>query len=169
MCVTATVLAAAALVSSAAGTAVSISSAKNNARMQKFAIDQQNKQIQEEREIAKLQAQEAEVARLDEFRRQRAANLSAIAASGVGQNISFLEGIAPAEERALRTDLRNIRMGNLTQSNRLADQIRVNQLSRQVVGINARNQAIGAVAGFVGDVSTIGTTYNKTKTPSAGG
>lgn len=169
MCVTATILAASALVSSAVGTAASISSAKANAAMQKYTIDEQNKQLKEEREIAKLQAQEAEAARLEEFRRQRAANLSAIAASGVGQNISFLEGIAPAEERALRTDLSNIRMGNLTQTNRLADQIRVNQLSRQVVGINARNQIIGAAAGFVGDVATIGTTYNKTKTPSAGG
>lgn len=163
MCVTATILAASALVSSAVGTAASISSAKANARMQKYTIDEQNKQLKEEREIAKLQAQEAEAARLEEFRRQRAANLSAIAASGVGQNISFLEGIAPAEEKALRTDLSNIRMGNLTQTNRLADQIRVNQLSRQVAGINARNQIIGAAAGFVGDVAKIGTDYKKYK------
>jgi hypothetical protein len=163
MCISAAVIAGAALVASATGAAVSISSAKTNARMQKYSIDQQNKQIKEDREIALLQAQEAEAARLEEFRRQRAANLAAVAGSGVGQNISFLEGIAPAEERALRLDLRNIRMGNLMQRNRMADQIKVNQLSRQVAGINARNQTIGAVAGFVGDAASIGNSYNDTR------
>lgn len=163
MCISAAVIAGAALVSSAVGTATSISSARTNAKMQKYTIDQQNKQLREDREIAALQAQEAEAARLDEFRRQRAANLAAVAASGVGQNISFLEGIAPAEERALRLDLRNIRMGDLMQRNRMADQIKVNQMSRQVAGINARNQTIGAVAGFIGDAAGAAKGYSDMK------
>lgn len=163
MCVTAAILAGAALVSSAAGTAVSISSAKANAKMQRYTLDLQKKQMNEDREIAKLQAQEAEAARLEEYRRQRAANQAAISASGIGENISFLQGIEPASERALKLDLRNLRMGEITQSNRIADQIKVNQLSRQAAGINARNQIIGAVAGFVGDAASTGSTYNKTK------
>lgn len=161
MCVTAAVLAGAALVSSAAGTVASISSAKANKRMQQYTLDMQKKQMNEEREIAKLQAQEAEAARLDEYRRTRAANEAAIAASGIGQNISFLQGIEPASERALKLDLRNIRMGDIMQRNRIADQIKVNQMSRQVASINARNQVIGAVAGFVGDAAKIGQTYKE--------
>lgn len=164
MCVTAAVLAGAALASSAVGTAVSISTANANKKMQQYQLDVQKKQLNEEREIAKLQAQEAEVARLEEFRRQRAANLSAIAASGVGQNISFLQGIAPAEEKARNLDLRNIRLGNLTQSNRIADQIKVNRLSFDTAGVNARNAVIGAVSGFVGDAASIVKDYNKSKT-----
>lgn len=169
MCISAAIIAGASLAASAAGTAVSISSAKANAKMQKNQLEEQRKQLNEEREIARLQAMEAENARLEEFRRTRAANLAAIAASGVGENRSFLQGIAPAEEKALGMDLRNIRMGNLVNQNRLASQIRVNRLSQSVASVNARNQVIGALAGFAGDAASIGSSYNKTKTPSTGG
>lgn len=167
MCVTAVVLATAALVSSAVGTAASISSAKANASMQKYTLDQQTKQMNEEAAIAKMQAQEAEIARLDEFRRQRAANLAAISASGVGQNISFLQGIAPAEEQALLMDLRNIRLGTLQQTNRIADQIKVNAMSKQVAGINATNQIIGSVAGFVSDAANAYNFATTNKVPTS--
>lgn len=161
MCISAAVLAGLSLAASATGTVASISAAKTNAKMQRYQLDEQKKQLNEEREIARLQAMEAENTRLEEFRRQRAANLAAIAASGVGENRSFLQGIAPAEEKALRLDLRNIRMGNTMAENRLAAQIRVNRLSRDVAGINARNQIIGAAAGFIGDAASIGTNYKK--------
>lgn len=160
MCVTALVLASASMI---AGTATSISTAKANKRMQQYTLDVQRKQMNEEREIAKLQAQEAEAARLDEYRRTRAANEAAIAASGIGQNISFLQGIEPASERALKLDLRNIRMGDIMQRNRIADQIKVNQMSRQVASINARNQAIGAVAEGIGGIAGAYQTYQQTK------
>lgn len=169
MCISAAIIAGASLAASAVGTAASISSAKANAKMQKYQLEEQRKQLNEEREVARLQAMEAENARLEEFRRQRAANIAAIAASGVGENRSFLQGIAPAEDKALRLDLRNIRMGNLMMQNRLATQIRVNRLSQSVASVNARNQIIGAVAGFAGDAAMAGSTYNKTKTPSTGG
>lgn len=160
MCVTALVLASASMI---AGTATSISTAKANKRMQQYTLDVQRKQMNEEREIAKLQAQEAEAARLEEYRRTRAANEAAIAASGIGQNISFLQGIEPASERALKLDLRNIRMGDIMQRNRIADQIKVNQMSRQVASINARNQAIGAVAEGIGGIAGAYQTYQQTK------
>lgn len=160
MCVTALVLASASMI---AGTATSISTAKANKRMQQYTLDVQRKQMNEEREIAKLQAQEAEAARLDEYRRTRAANEAAIAASGIGQNISFLQGIEPASERALKLDLRNIRMGDIMQRNRIADQIKVNQMSRQVASINARNQTIGAIAEGVSGLVGAGQTYQQTK------
>lgn len=160
MCVTALVLASASMI---AGTATSISTAKANKRMQQYTLDVQRKQMNEEREIAKLQAQEAEAARLDEYRRTRAANEAAIAASGIGQNISFLQGIEPASERALKLDLRNIRMGDIMQRNRIADQIKVNQMSRQVASINARNQTIGAIAEGIGGIAGAYQTYQQTK------
>lgn len=160
MCVTALVLASASMI---AGTATSISTAKANKRMQQYTLDVQKKQMNEEREIAKLQAQEAEAARLEEYRRTRAANEAAIAASGIGQNISFLQGIEPASERALKLDLRNIRMGDIMQRNRIADQIKVNQMSRQVASVNARNQTIAAIAEGVSGLVGTGQTYQQTK------
>lgn len=169
MCVTATVLAAASLVAASAGTAVSVSAAQANKRAQQTMLDEQRKQLNEEREIARLQAQEAEVERLNEFRRQRASNAAALAASGVRENISFLQGVMPAEERALRLDVANIRMGDIAGQNRIASQIRVNRFSRDVAGFNAQAQSIGAIASLVGTAAQIGATYGQTKTPSGGG
>jgi hypothetical protein len=169
MCVTATVLAAATLVTATASTAVSISAAQANKRGQQYMLDEQQKQLKEEREIARLQAQEAEVERLSEFRRQRASNAAALAASGVRENISFLQGVMPAEERALRLDIGNIRMGDITNQNRIASQIRVNRFSRDVAGFNAQAQTIGAVASLVGTAAQVGASYNQTRTPSGGG
>lgn len=160
MCVTALVLASASMI---AGTATSISTAKANKKMQQYTLDVQRKQLNEEREIAKLQAQEAEAARLDEYRRTRAANQAAIAASGIGQNISFLQGIEPASEKALKLDLRNIRMGDIMQRNRIADQIKVNQMSRQVASINARNASIGAVAEGITGIASAVQTYDASR------
>jgi hypothetical protein len=169
MCVTATVLAAATLVAASAGTAVSISAAQANKRAQQTMLDEQQKQLREEREIARLQAQEAEVERLNEFRRQRSSNAAALAASGLRENISFLQGVMPAEERALRLDIGSIRMGDITGQNRIASQIRVNRFSRDVAGFNAQAQTIGAVASLVGTAAQVGASYNQTRTPSGGG
>ena len=165
MCITAGILAVS-LLTTAVGTVASISSAKANAAMQKMQIDAQNKQIRQQQELARLQASEAEIARLDEFNRMRAANLASIAGSGVSQNQSYLQGISAAEDRALRLDLRNIRLGLGMGESRIADQIRVNAVSRQVVGINATNQIIGAVASGIGGVANSVQFYNTYKPPS---
>lgn len=163
MCVSAAVLAAAALVAAGTSTVVSIASAEGNKRAQQSMLDEQQKQLKEEREIARLQAQEAEIQRFNEFRRQRATNAASLAASGVRENISFLQGIMPAEERALRLDIGSIRMGDIMGQNRIASQIRVNRLSRDVAGFNASMQKVGAVASFVGTAASIGKEYQKTK------
>jgi hypothetical protein len=169
MCVSATVLAAASLVAASAGTAVSISAAQANKRAQQSMLDEQRKQLNEEREIARLQAQEAEVERLNDFRRQKPSNAASLAASGVRENISFLQGVMPAEERALRLDIGAIRMGDITGQNRIASRIRVNRFSRDVAGFNARAQTIGAVASLVGTAASVGSSYNQTKIPKPAG
>ena len=167
MCVSAAVVAAASLVAKGVGAAASIGAANANKRAQHTILDEQRKQLNEEREFARIQAQESEIQRLNDFRRQRATNAAALAATGVRENISFLQGVMPAEERALRLDVGAIRMGDVTTQNRLASQIRVNRFSRDVAGYNASMQKIGAVAGFVGDLAQVGSAYNQTKTPTA--
>jgi hypothetical protein len=142
MCVTAIVLAAASLAVAAGGTAMSIKSASDNNAAQQSMLQMQRQQAMEDLQNKRLQAQQAEVARLGDYRQQRAANLVAIAGSGVGENISFLQGIAPADDHALALDLRNIRMGMLGEENRVAADIRVNRLNSSVSNYN-KNMAIG--------------------------
>lgn len=160
MCISATVIAAASLAAAAAGTAVSIDGAIKQAGYQQIQLAEQQKQMRMQREQERLSAMEAEVARLDEFNRQRSANLAALAASGIGQHMSFLQGIAPAEDRALNYDLRNIRIGLLGNENRIASDIRVNRLESRVAKSNKSRAIVGSLVDFAGSAVKAGSYYN---------
>ncbi len=163
MCVSAAVAATVAAVATVAGTAVSIGATNANAAQQKLALDMEKKQLQEEREVARAQAVEAETERVADYERTRAANLAALAATGT-RSESFLQGIEKASEQALSFDLANIRTGFLQTDIAAQRGIRVNRMNRQAVGISAGLQKAGAIAGGVGDLVKIGSQYSKTKT-----
>lgn len=165
MCVTATILAAASLATAAAGTGLSIASANANAAAQEEQLQIQQKQYVEQLQTERLQAAEAEANRLSEFRRQRAANLAAMAASGLSENMSFLQGIAPAEKKALGIDLANIRLGLLGQESRMADEIRVNALSQSMVKANRSAAVAGSLINFASTATQIGSFYDTYRTP----
>jgi hypothetical protein len=160
MCVSAAIAAAAATV---AGTAVSIGATNANARQQKLALDMERKQMQDEREVARVQAIEAETERVAEYERTRAANIAALAATGT-RSESFMQGIEKANEKALSLDLANIRTGFLQTDIAAQRGIRVNRMNRQAVGIAAGLQKAGAIAGAFGDLAKIGGEYKRTKT-----
>lgn len=141
MCVTAAIAATAAVV----GTATSVASAQANAAQQKLALEMERQQMNEQREVARLQAAEAEAARVREYEAQRASNLAALAASGT-RSESFLQGIDKASREALALDLANIRTGFLQEDVAAMRGIRVNRMSRRAVGISSTLQQIGAVA-----------------------
>lgn len=162
MCVSAAIAASVAAAATVAGTAVSIGAANANARQQKLALDKR-KQMQEEREVARAQAIEAETERVAEYERTRAANLAALAATGT-RSESFLQGIEKASEKALSFDLANIRTGLLQTDIAAQRGIRVNRMNRQAVGIAAGLQKAGAITGAIGDLANIGGQYKKTKT-----
>lgn len=145
MCVTAAIAATAAVV----GTGVSIGSAKANAAQQKQALEMERKQLQDQREVARIQAAEAEAERVSEYERNRASNLAYLAASGT-RSESFLQGIEAAGEQALALDLANIRSGFLTQDIGAMRGIRVNRMTRQAVNISSNLQQIGAAANLFG-------------------
>ena len=151
MCVTAVVVAAAATV---AGTAASIGATKANAAQQRIALDMERKAIQDQREVSRIQAAEAEAQRVAEFERNRASNLAAIAASGT-RSESFLQGVEAADKQALALDLANIRSGFLTQDIASMRGIRVNRMTRQAVSISSSMQQIGAVASGIKDLGQI--------------
>lgn len=164
MCVT---LLAASLVVTAAGTVASIDNANYQAGMMELQLAEQREQLNQQREMERIAAMEAEALRLQDFRNQRNANLLALAASGTGQHMSFLQGIAPAEERALRTDLANIRLGRLGAENRIANQIRVNR-TQGLINQAERGAAVtGAILNGVGSALGAASFYNQNRAPSA--
>ena len=150
MCISATILAAASFVTTAAGTATSVmaNNAQNSAMQQQLAL--QREQLNAEREQQLMQTRQAELQRLKDFQRQRASGFAALATMGLGDHMSFLQGIDPAEREALRMDLSNIRLGYLTGANRIADEIRVNRLSSQVSSYNKTMGNIGAGINLIG-------------------
>lgn len=165
MCVT---LLAATLVTAAVSTVATIDNANYQAGMMELQLAEQREQLQQQREMERIAAMEAETLRLQDFRFQRNANLLALAASGTGQHMSFLQGIAPAEERALRTDLANIRLGRLGAENRIAQQIRVNRTQGLINQANKQSAVLGAVLDGVGSAVGAASFYNSTRAPGSG-
>lgn len=168
MCISAAVLAAGSLVLSGIGTI----SAINNARYQKALAKQQYldeaDRLQEQRSLAVLQAKEAEIQRQKDYMEHRESNLAAIAASGVGQNLSF-KSRDEADMENLRMDLGNIRLQMLGTEQRFADQIKAN-LYQWDSQRRAANGAIkGAVLGFVQSGIQAGSMIGAYGTPSSGG
>lgn len=162
MCVS---LLVASLVVTAAGTAMSIDNANYQAGMTKLQLNEQREQMLKEQANVRLQAQEAEVARLEEYRLTREANLLALAGSGVGQSMSFMQGIEQASDKALRRDLANIRIGRIGNENRIAQQIRVNRTQLAVSEANRRSAVIGAGLKLAGSMISAGNIYGQTRTP----
>lgn len=141
---------------SAGGTALAAVNATNaaqsEAEWQKYQLDIQNKQLETDRKMQEVNAAQVEAKRRDEAKRLRASNEAFIAASGVGQNISFLEGIDPAANRALKSDIASLRLNTAAETNRIADQIMVNKA--QVKFGMGRAKAVGgnAVLGSIFDI-----------------
>ncbi|CAB4152610.1 hypothetical protein UFOVP616_22 [uncultured Caudovirales phage] len=163
MCVTAVVLAGASLAASAAGTIATIDNNNYQAGMLQLQMDEQRNQLREQQKFEQLKAQEAELARLEDYRGLREANLLAVAGSGVGQNLSFLSGVSASDEKALKMDLGNIRLGMLGEQNRIANQIRVNDIDVRMAKSNAKSANVAAGIGFLKDATKIASTYGKTK------
>jgi hypothetical protein len=104
--------------------------AQSEAEWRNYQLDVQNRQL-EDAELTRIQALEVENKRLDQSRRLRAANEAFLAGSGVGESRSFLQGVEPQGERALRSDVASLRLQSATQINRIADQIAVNKAEGQ--------------------------------------
>jgi len=166
MCVSAGVMAAASLATAAIGTAASIDNANYQNGMAQLQLEEQRRQLRMEREGAELMALEAQLERLDEFERTRATNMALMAASGVTNN-SFLQGAAQDEEDRLRYDLSNIRLGELGQFNRLANETRATQFSSQISRANRNSAVIGSLLNFASGAGRTYQTYDVLRPPSA--
>ena len=141
---------------SAGGTALAAvnasNMAKSEAEWQKYQLDIQNKQLEADRKLQEINAAQVEGKRREEARKLRASNEAFIASSGVGQNISFLEGIDAASNRALKSDIASLRLNTAAETNRIADQIMVNKAQAQFGMGRAKVIGGNAVLGSIFDI-----------------
>jgi len=128
--------------------------AESEAAFRNYQIEIQNRQLAEDKKQAEIQALQQENARQDASRRARATNEAFIASSGVGENISFLQGADVVAEKNLRTDVASLRLNAVIGQNRIADQIMVNKAEGQFAtakaGMTSQAAWTGAVTSTVG-------------------
>jgi NCAIR mutase (PurE)-related protein len=117
--------------SSLVGAAATSAAAQSEADWRNYQLDVQNKQLKDEQEMTMLKAQQTEAARLEQERRLRASNEAWVAATGVGENKSYLEGAEKYNDRQARQDIATLRLNSADQINRIADQIAVNKAEGQ--------------------------------------
>jgi hypothetical protein len=166
MCVSAAVIAGVALLGSAVSAVSTISSANADQANREFANQLKEKQLRERRQLEELSAIETENARRDEFSQTRSAALAALGASGVSENISFFQAVDPEQQAALARDVRNVRLGFVSESSSIADQIRVGAYDTVIGGYNTKMKKVGAVGDFVQSAASAANFYETNKTPS---
>jgi len=158
MCEPVTMLMIASTAVSAVGGAVQAgqasAAAESEAAFRNYQIEIQNRQLEEDRKQAEIQALQQENARQEASRRARASNEAFIASSGIGENISFLQGAEVAAEKNLRTDVASLRLNAAIGQNRIADQITVNKAEGQFAtakaGMTSQAAWTGAITNTVG-------------------
>jgi len=158
MCISATAALIASTAVTAVGGAVSAvqqsAAAESEAAWRNYQLEIQNRQLAEDAELTRIQSLETENARRDQTRKLRAANEAFLAASGVGESRSFLQGVEKQSDVTLRQDVASLRLQSATQIGRIADQIAVNKAEGQFARAKASmtstaaytNAAFGAAA-----------------------
>lgn len=152
MCVTA-IIAGASLLASAVGTYASIQANNAQADQQRAMEQMRRKQLAEESMMNKLAAGRQEIARMETYELQRSSNLAAIGASGLGDHISFFQGIEPTNREAMEQDVRAIRLNLYQRESQVADSIQMSGYASDMAGYNARMSNIGAMAQFASSVA----------------
>lgn len=93
-------------------------------------LDIQDAQLRQETENLRIRATQQTTQRMQEANRIHIANMVHIAGSGVGENLSYEQGVREANQREMGTDLNTISWQAAQEGTRLADQIRVNSIER---------------------------------------
>lgn len=168
MCISATVaIAGASLFAAGATLYTGIQSANANARYAQFDADMKKKELRERTQLSTIEAMQKESAAWADYERNRSRQLAAMAfANGFqGENISFFQGIDPAQREEFGDTSMAIRLGLAADHSSLADQIRVSDASAKHAKFNASMDKIGAVGNFVGQVAQAGSYYQKNRKP----
>jgi len=127
MCVS--LLIASALVSTVGGfvqAGAQAAAAEGEANWRNYQLEIQNRQLEAEKELTRIQASQAETNRLEEQRRTRARNEAFVAGSGILYNRAFFD-IEKESDKNVRKDIAALRLNEATTVSRIADQIAVNR------------------------------------------
>jgi hypothetical protein len=138
------------------GTGLSIGAsflqARSQAQMAKAQMQVENAQLKIDRENERIKGMQDANARQEEYLRNEAANRAAMAASGVGIDLAYDDGLGGYNKRVAQRDLQSIDFNTGQRTGRISYQIRVNKA-------NARNAAtsayIGAAANAAGAVGSL--------------
>jgi hypothetical protein len=134
MCITIATMIVGAAISAASsiyGAAASSAAAQTESNFKNYQLEMQNRQLKDEQDMVRLKAQQTENERMEQSRRLRAVNEASIAASGVGENLSYLQGVEDYNDRTARQDIATLRLNSADQVSRIADQIQVNKVEGQ--------------------------------------
>lgn len=160
MCVTA-VIAGVSLLASAGAAYSRIQANNANSRFESWKAKERTKELKADAENATIAAMDRENARAREFNRLWSTSMAAIGASGVSEHISFFQGIGPESMRQMNTDVRAIRLGMVTERERIGSQIGVVGYGSRVAKHNARMGNIGALAQFANEAMSAASYYHK--------
>jgi len=169
MCISMALIAGATLLAGAATAYSKISTAQANAGLAKYENAVRTKQLNERRDMEQLSAIETENQRTAEFQRARSTAFAAIGASGIGENISFIQGIDPEQQKALLRDVRNVRLNLTSTESGIRDEIQVGAYGVRVAKANATNATIGALADFAQTAMSAVSFYKTYGTPARAG
>lgn len=167
MCVS-LILAGIAVAASAVGTVSSIASANGAKAAAQYQRDIENKQYQEAKDTARIQALDQENAKTEAFNRARSAALAAIGASGLGEQISFFQGIDVNSQQAFLRDVRAVRLNLVQQESTLSDKIAVSDYGYQIASFNSGMAKLGAVADFVKTAASAASFYGQNASGGSG-
>lgn len=168
MCVTA-VLAAVAVVAGGIGTYASLQAASAQKRQAKYESRVREKQLNNEREMARIEALQRENIRSDEFQRARSSAMAAIGASGLGEHISFFQSIDPEAQKAWLRDVRSIRLNLAAKEVSIADQVNVTEYRKDISVFNASLSQVGAIADFIKTAASAASMYAQGAVGAPGG
>lgn len=118
-----------------AGMTASMANAQAQAANEQLRVDMENERIKG--------MQEAN-ARQEEYLKNEASNRVAIASSGLSRNISYEQGLGPANKKVAARDIQTIDFNTGQRVGRMGYEIRVNRA-------NARNAATSAYVGAAAD------------------
>jgi predicted transcriptional regulator len=109
-----------------------------------YQLDILDQQLAEEVKSISIRATQAAAQRTAEANQIHVANVMHIAGSGVGENLSYEQGIREENRRNMESDLNTIGMEATGQALRVVDQIRVNKMER--IFNQVRTDNIGKLA-----------------------
>lgn len=168
MCFTATLAGSMLLGSAASSLVSSLVSSKAEYRETKYVERLKQKQLSEQAEVTRLAAAQQELSRGRQYMSERSSALAAIGASGLGDHISFFQGLEPSNRDQFNDEVRAIRLNLTHEESQIADSIQVSEFTSKMAKFNMRMSQVGAAHQFATDVASAFAFYGANASGGAG-